>query len=273
MMQMIETRLSASPVAAAATNALGNVSDLVALIKVLQPATPPAPVSTPAAELFQAFKSGIEVMREAGSGDSGGKGVMDVIDSLLHSPMLAAVAAAITQQTRTAPPAPQQPSRPAISAAQPLASSNETVPQTASKAKIPTQEVFRMIAANPALQAQAKQSIDYLTQLAGKNADPEFYAEWVCDNWNRNFIELLVDREDWFSLVCGVTPEATGYEAWFTKLVVEIREILEDADATGDANGDARGSSAHNLNGNSRRSSGDAGDFEANGDVDEAGQD
>lgn len=264
MFQMLE-RMS-QPHAAAPVDMFAGFERLSTIIKNLTPVPlppPPTPADNSMA-ILQGFKEGIELARTVGEGGRE-TGVFDLVDSLLKSPVIARVFDAIASQalphappapaiTHAPQPAPAQPAAPAPAPAQPAAPAQMTVAQ-----------ILAMFAQNPTMQAQAKQACDYLVSLAQRDGDIETYAFWVCDNWDRRFIDLLLQQPQWFDLVCAVSPEARGFQPWFVRLVAEIREIVNDADATRTANGDARRHSPNGVDGDTGRESGDTGDAEMDG--------
>jgi hypothetical protein len=272
MLHMIEQRLNAATPQALAFDPFASLEKLTTIIKNIMPATPTAPPTNNAKELFEAFKSGIDAVASVGGSDKE-TGIMDVVQSLLNSPVVAraiemtmAGSAQNPLPIPSRPAIPQQPQQP-----QPASPAQATPqqPQPAQQSSLPkmsTQQILTMMAQNPALQAQAKGACDYLVSLAQRGGDTDTYGFWVCDNWDRRFIELLLNQPDWFSLVCAISPEAQGFRPWFEELVAEIREVIKDTDeaARASANGHAH-ASAVNLDGNTGRESGSENDFEMDG--------
>jgi hypothetical protein len=269
MMQMIEHRLAQQPqVAAPALDPFASLEKLTTIIKNMMPSPVAVQPTNNAKELFEAFKSGIDAVSNIASGDKE-TGIMDVVQSLLNSPVVAQAIAAATAGVSQPMPAPAP--RQALTS-QPSQAKPQQPPQGQQQAppQMTTQQIVAMFSQSPQLQAQAKSACDYLVSLAQRNGDIQTYAFWVCDNWERRFIDLLLNQKEWFQLVCVVSPEAQGYSKWFHELVAEIREVIKDADdkIRASANGHAHdAASAFDADGDTGRESGSENDAEMDGEL------
>ncbi len=143
--------------------------------------------------------------------------------------------------------------------------------------KAPTPEEFMTaVASNPQLQQQIKGAIDYLISRSVKGSEPEFYAEWLLDNWPDELIDVILATPELLSQLQTYIPDIAPHRGWFERLLAECRDIVKD-DAGGPGAGviyaPSRTSASFNLDGDTGRQGRGRGDVGHHGQAGESGQD
>jgi len=90
------------------------------------------------------------------------------------------------------------------------------------------QEFMAALQSNPQLQENVGNAISYLVTRAEKGAEPQFYADWVLDNWPDELITVLLEIPDLVSQLQHFVPAVAPHRNWFEILVAEVREIVKD---------------------------------------------
>lgn len=192
-------------------------------------------------KLDQALKL-VEVI-EKFKGDGGGGGETNWMDLVKEGLGMVkpAVAGLIEARLQNPPVSAAMPSAapfglPPPSTRMPTPAASDTAPAAVSAAAgSPSMGNDPMLLLLPWL----KKTSVYLAHKAGKNADPEMYAEWLLDNLpdGAPVADLMgfLGRSDWWGHLSAFCPETRPYEGWFTALRQALIEMSE-SEAQGGAN-------------------------------------
>ena len=154
-------------------------------------------------------------------------GMMDLVRDLLKSPLVEAFAKQVQQ-----PPAGQVIQQPQPAMLQPSAPSQSSNRQEAANIQQPNGSQAPGVSLNLNDQnnvVQIRAALLYLNSKAQKAAPPEFYAEWVFDEWPPQMITAVLQQPNIIALIQQLAPETIPYGGWFEKLIAEMRGIVNDA--------------------------------------------
>lgn len=231
---------------------------ILGIVQKLQPA--PVPQVDMAEKSIALILQGVELAKGI-EGEGRETGMMDIIRDLLQSPLIAKLA-----EGQTAQPALQLPPR------LPRRNIPPVPPQGSGKdTAAPVGPGSSQGPINPAekqMEIMRARTL-YLLDKANHGSSFETYSEWIFDNWEPALIRGFLAEPNPLLVLQSLAPEITPQLQWFTKLIDDLRLLVNDADAGvidpqngGNDNAPRSGLSPIDLNGNPGGESGGTGDFE-----------
>lgn len=217
---------SADPTALATSMIASMAAMMKEMREVFAPSAAPAlaggvtdQIKTLAALMDLADKMGGD---RAGRGE---KGIADIVDSLIRSPIAERFADQIGKSSPQMLTAVDSPKTLAPSRLQ-----AQSIPRHDQRSE--NGNTF-VAALDPQLRATIAAQLQFWCGRAAANSDPTLYADVALDTTDRAIIGAVLLRDDLREIAAALHPPSIQFWPWISRLIDEIRSVLtEDADAS-----------------------------------------